>query len=223
MPCSSLCSSRDSRPEGSSRPISRRRRWPSRRSSPRSSLRRPISRSVQRWLPLGRRPDRRGRPTAAGGSATAGISARPATSGAAHAVPLIAGIGAAVGLRLVIGGPERATSMPAGCAFALALFLLASGAGWRPGRPGLRAALLGTAGGAAVVALWMTAHPGIAIDLAPLNAAIALWTPIVAVIAIAEEVALRGALFNALRGWRGDGLALVVTTALFGLMHVPLY
>jgi membrane protease YdiL (CAAX protease family) len=138
-------------------------------------------------------------------------------------VPLIAGIGAAVGLRLVIGGPERATSMPAGCAFALALFLLASGAGWRPGRPGLRAALLGTAGGAAVVALWMTAHPGIAIDLAPLNAAIALWTPIVAVIAIAEEVALRGALFNALRGWRGDGLALVVTTALFGLMHVPLY
>jgi len=136
---------------------------------------------------------------------------------------LVAGIGAATGVRVVIGGSQSATSMPAGFAFALALILLASGAGWRPRRPNLRAVVLGTAGGAAVVAIWITAHPGIAIDLASVNAAIGLWTPIVAMVAVAEEVVLRGVLFNALRGWGGHGLALAVTTVLFGLMHVPLY
>jgi membrane protease YdiL (CAAX protease family) len=74
-----------------------------------------------------------------------------------------------------------------------------------------------------LVAEWLAARPGMAIDLAPLNAAIAVWTPIVAAVAVAEEVALRGVLFDAVRLWGGDGWALVATTALFALMHIPLY
>ena len=34
---------------------------------------------------------------------------------------------------------------------------------------------------------------------------------------------MRGALFDALRSWRGDGGALVATTTLFAALHVPLY
>jgi membrane protease YdiL (CAAX protease family) len=42
-------------------------------------------------------------------------------------------------------------------------------------------------------------------------------------VAVGEEVVLRGVLFDAMREWRGDGAALVATTLLFALIHVPLY
>jgi uncharacterized protein len=150
-------------------------------------------------------------------------SVRPGRSVATRSLLLTAGIGTAVALRVALGGSEGAGSMPAGLVFALALLALAAGAGWRLGRLSFRAAALGAGGGAVLVAAWLTVRPGTALELAPLNAAIALWTPIVAIIAVAEEVALRGVLFNAVRGWGGDGWALVATTVIFGLMHLPLY
>jgi membrane protease YdiL (CAAX protease family) len=55
------------------------------------------------------------------------------------------------------------------------------------------------------------------------NGAIALWTPLVAVVAVSEEVVLRGVLFDAVCDWGGDGVALGATTVLFALIHVPLY
>jgi hypothetical protein len=113
--------------------------------------------------------------------------------------------------------------MPAGVVFAVALLVLAAGAGWRAGRPSLAAAGLGLGGGVVLVAAWLTSRSGVATDLAPLNAAIALWAPVVALIAIAEELVLRGVLFTAVRTWGGDGWALAVTTILFAAMHVPLY
>ncbi|MGA7987919.1 MAG: CPBP family intramembrane glutamic endopeptidase, partial [Candidatus Dormiibacterota bacterium] len=136
---------------------------------------------------------------------------------------LIAGIAVAVGLRVAIGSPSPAASMPAGAVFAVVLLGLAAGAGWRAGRPRLGAALLGVAGAAVLVVAWLTAHPGMPIDLAPVNGAIALWTPVVAIVAIAEEVVLRGVLFDAVRDWGGVGWALVATTVLFALIHLPLY
>lgn len=113
--------------------------------------------------------------------------------------------------------------MPAGVVFALALLALAAGAGWRLGRPSPAAVGVGVAGGLVLVAAWLTARTGAAVDLAPMNTAIAVWTPVVALIAVAEEVVLRGVLFNAVRGWGGDGSALAATTILFAAMHVPLY
>lgn len=129
----------------------------------------------------------------------------------------------AVALRVALGGAEGAGSMPAGLVFALALLALAAGAGWRPGRASLRALALGAGGGGVLVAAWLTAHPGMVVELAPLNAAIALWTPIVTVVAVAEEAVFRGVLFDAVRAWGGDGWALVATTALFALIHLPLH
>ena len=43
-----------------------------------------------------------------------------------------------------------------------------------------------------LVAAWLTARTGAAIDIAPLNSAIAVWTPVVALIAVAEEVVFAG-------------------------------
>lgn len=116
-----------------------------------------------------------------------------------------------------------AASMPAGVVFGLALLALAAGAGWRLGRPSLAAVGIGVAGGAVLVAAWLSSRSGVAVELAPVNTAIARWTPAVALIAVAEEVVLRGVLFDAVRGWGGDGWALAATTVLFAAVHVPLY
>jgi membrane protease YdiL (CAAX protease family) len=113
--------------------------------------------------------------------------------------------------------------MPAGVVFAGALLVVAVAAGWRPGRPAFAAVAVGALGGAALVGAWLLSHTAPGIEVAPLNAGLALWTPAVALVAVAEEVALRGALFDAVRSWRGDGAALVVTTIVFAAMHVPLY
>ncbi len=113
--------------------------------------------------------------------------------------------------------------MPAGVVFAAALLVVAVAAGWRPGRPTVAAVAIGAAGGGALVGAWLLSHDGPGIHVAPVNAALALWTPVVALVAVAEEVALRGALFSAVRFSHGDGAALVVTTILFAAMHVPLY
>jgi membrane protease YdiL (CAAX protease family) len=143
--------------------------------------------------------------------------------GATRSLALIVGIGAALGLRVAVGGEATAASMPAGMVFAGALLAVAAAAGRRVGRPTPRAVLLGAGGGALLVGVWLSARPGVALTLATPNAAIALWSPVVAIIAIAEEVVLRGALFTAVRDWQGDGAALVASTLVFALIHLPLY
>jgi membrane protease YdiL (CAAX protease family) len=133
------------------------------------------------------------------------------------------GIAAALGLRVALGGPDTAGSMPAGLVFAVALLAVSVAAGWRIGRPRVSALALGAAGGGALVASWLLARNLPGLELAPLNAGIAIWTPLVALVAVAEEVAFRGVLFDAVRDWGGDGAALVATTLVFALIHVPLY
>jgi membrane protease YdiL (CAAX protease family) len=135
----------------------------------------------------------------------------------------VTGIVAAATLRAAVGAPNVAASMPAGVVFAVALLIVAAVAGWRMGRPRFAAVAVGLLGGGALVGAWLLAHTGPGLAVAPLNSGLALWTPVVAFVAIAEEVALRGALFNAVRSGWGDGAALVVTTILFAAMHVPLY
>ena len=126
-------------------------------------------------------------------------------------------------MRVAIGGTQPAASMPAALVFAIALGALAAATGWRPARPRRSAIALGGAGGAALVAAWLTARGVAGVQLAPANTVMALWTPLVALVAVAEEVALRGAMFGAVRAAGGDGWALVATTLLFALIHLPLY
>ena len=63
--------------------------------------------------------------------------------------------------------------MPAGVVFAVALLALAAGAGWRAGRPSVAAVGSALRGGVVLVAAWLTSRTGVAVDLAPVNAAIA--------------------------------------------------
>jgi membrane protease YdiL (CAAX protease family) len=135
----------------------------------------------------------------------------------------VSAIAVATALRIALGGPSTAASMPGGVGFALAFLALAAAAGWRLGRPSLAGIGIGVGGGLVLVAAWLSARTGAAVALAPLNTAIVLWTPVVALIAVAEEVVLRGVLFNAVRSWGGDGWALAATTVVFAAIHIPLY
>jgi len=130
---------------------------------------------------------------------------------------------AAAALRAGVGAPDTAASMPAALVFAVALLAVAAAAGWRPGRPRIAPFILGVVGGGVLIGAWLAVHGGPGLQVAPINAGLALWTPVVIVVAAAEEVALRGALFDTVRAWTGDGGALVATTLLFAVMHVPLY
>ncbi len=113
--------------------------------------------------------------------------------------------------------------MPAGLVFAFALLAVAVAGGWRPVTPRISAVAAGVAGGGVLTGAWLLSHGGPGLQVAPINAGIALWSPVVALVAVAEEVAFRGVLFNAFRDWTGAGGALVGTTLVFGLIHVPLY
>jgi membrane protease YdiL (CAAX protease family) len=124
---------------------------------------------------------------------------------------LLAGFALALGLRVAVGGVAVADSAAAGLTFAGCLLVLSLAAGVRL-RLSVRAAVVGV----------LVAHRSGTRTHRP-GAAFVPWALVVTVVAGAEEVFLRGALFDALLRWRGTAAAIVVGAVLFALLHVPLY
>jgi membrane protease YdiL (CAAX protease family) len=132
---------------------------------------------------------------------------------------LLSGFALCVVVRLLVGGQGPARSPFAGLVFAALLVALAAAAGTRVPLS-LRA---GTIGGAAGVLLCVPVALS-RIGL-PLHAAhgFATWAAAVAVVAVAEEVFLRGTLYDAVADGFGASAAIVVGAVAFALLHVPLY
>lgn len=134
---------------------------------------------------------------------------------------LLGAFALAVALRVTIGRPAVAQSVPAGLVFAGVLLLLAAAAGTRipVGRAALVAGLVGSVVVCAPVAL------GALVTLRPLHDATGFlpWAAAVTVVATAEEVFLRGALYDAVDSLAGAVPAVVVAAVCFALLHVPLY
>lgn len=138
------------------------------------------------------------------------------------AAALLAGLGAAVAVRVAVGGLDVAGSAPAGLAFAACLTGLAVAAGGVVRRPPARAVVAGLAG-AAVLCL-----PPLLERLATGQAhrpagSFTAWALVVTVVALAEEALLRGVLYDALRAWRGDLVAVGLGAVAFALLHAPVY
>ena len=150
-----------------------------------------------------------------------------ANSGSPNVRPalLTAGIATACALRVAAGGAVPAASYPAALVFSGALLALSVGAGWRltADRRWPRAVVVGIAGAELLVAAWATAAPHIPLAAAQHLGPLLVWTPLVALVAVAEEIALRGALFGALLEAAGAPMAVAMTSIVFALMHVPLY
>jgi len=89
------------------------------------------------------------------------------------------------------------------------------------------AAVLGAALGLALVIVTFAGAEIAGVSRVPglgrADATFVPWAAVTIVVAFAEEAVLRGVLFDRLRRAGGPVTAIVATTALFALMHVPLY
>jgi membrane protease YdiL (CAAX protease family) len=134
---------------------------------------------------------------------------------------LLVAFAVAVGLRLSLGQPDVATDIPAALAFAVALLVVAAAAGTRVPLS-RRAVLIGLAGLALVCAPVALEH---LFTTRPVHGSqgFAGWAAAVVVVATAEEVFLRGALYDAGERVWGPSVAIVLGAVCFALLHVPLY
>ncbi|MCW2708214.1 MAG: family intrarane metalloprotease [Frankiales bacterium] len=134
---------------------------------------------------------------------------------------LLVAFAVALGLRIVLGRPDVAADVPAALVFAIALLVVAAAAGTRvPVSP--RAVLIGIAGLALVCAPVVFDH---VLTAKPVygTQGFAGWAAAVVVVATAEEVFLRGALYDATERVWGASAAIGLGAVCFALLHVPLY
>ena len=126
-------------------------------------------------------------------------------------------------IRAAINGTTVASAFLAGALFGATLLAAAALASLpvHLARPSARAIVIGLAGGAAIVAIPLAVHAIAASNAQPQP--FALWAAVTCLVAAGEEAMLRGAILDRARAAAGLVPAVALTTALFALMHVPLY
>lgn len=139
-----------------------------------------------------------------------------------RALLMLAGLGASVLLRVVVAGPAGAGSAAAGVAFATALLLTALASGVCRPTFTWQAVGIGLAGAGvlcAVPAVHRLLGSGLDVGLEQFPR----WAVVVTMVAVAEELLLRGALFETVSRAHGDAAAILLAAAAFALLHVPIY
>jgi len=135
----------------------------------------------------------------------------------------VTGLGAVVVVRWAATVGMLADPVVVGLAFGTALLVVAFAGGLRIERTTVAAVALGAAGGGVLVAVAVVSRLGSTWPSTPMPVAFAPWAVATIVVACAEEALLRGVLFDAVGERAGTFAAIVVTSALFALIHVPLY
>jgi membrane protease YdiL (CAAX protease family) len=134
---------------------------------------------------------------------------------------LLVAFAVSVVLRVVVGGPQVALSIRAGLVFAGCLLGLSVAAGTRVALS-WRAVQIGLAG---LVLICAPVALERVFTFRPLHGSQGFlpWAAAVAVVATAEEVYLRGTLYDAVEAWAGAGWSIGTGAVCFALLHVPLY
>ena len=135
---------------------------------------------------------------------------------------IVAGLSAIVGLRYAITASGVADPLLTGTAFGAGLLTAAFAGGWRPARLHQSSILVGLLGGGVLIGMAVASRSAWLPSMAP-PVPFPTWAAVTVLVATGEEVLLRGALFDALEQIGGVAPAVVVTSATFALMHVPLY
>jgi membrane protease YdiL (CAAX protease family) len=166
--------------------------------------------------------------------------ARAEVAASRLALPLLLGVGLAglVAARWAATIEASAGGLAVGLAFGMGLVALALTGGARIQRPrSLRSSIAGgMVVGALLIALALLgmavagrlswAGPAAGPSVGPgawVAAGFAPWAAITVLVATSEELLLRGALFDATERAVGAGVAVVATSLVFALIHVPLY
>jgi membrane protease YdiL (CAAX protease family) len=135
---------------------------------------------------------------------------------------VLAGLALALGMRLAVADVAGVQSVAAGVVFGVALVLVSLAVGVRV--PRLRwSQLAWGVGGAALLCLPPLLHRLGEAGVVTPDGMLPRWAAVVGLVAVGEELLLRGALFEAVARWRGESLAIAVAAIAFGFLHVPLY
>lgn len=134
---------------------------------------------------------------------------------------LLLGFGAAVLLRVAVGGAAVAQSSRAGLVFACCLVVLAVAA--RTRIPVSGTAVVVGLGGVLLVCFPVALEQ--LLTFRPLHGSqgFVAWAVVVTIVATAEEVFLRGTLYDAVEVRGGAVAAVGLGAVCFALLHVPLY
>ncbi len=140
-----------------------------------------------------------------------------------RALALVALIGLAVGFRAQVFRSGSLDGVEEGLVFGSLWLAIALLGGLRVSRPPAGALLAGLAGGLLLLALPLVVHP--APRSVNLGHAAAFWPWVAAtsLVATAEEAVLRGSLWRWIAGAGGDMVALLLTSVMFALIHIPVY
>jgi len=133
----------------------------------------------------------------------------------------------ALAARLALEAWRPSAGFAAGTVFGVLLLAGSRALGWRAGRPSARhmatSLILGAATAAVLVALPAWLHPATAGIVGIRPQPWAVWAGVTVLVALAEEVLLRGVLFDRALGAAGPIAAVALTSVAFALLHVPLY
>jgi membrane protease YdiL (CAAX protease family) len=135
---------------------------------------------------------------------------------------ILAGLAGIVGIRWAATVHATAGAVAIGLVFGLGLIVVGLASGWRPAPERRWVVAAGAAGGGVLVILAIVTRSDQLPWLAP-PAAFGPWAVVTVLVASAEELVLRGALFDELHPSLGTAGAVLVTSVVFALMHVPLY
>jgi membrane protease YdiL (CAAX protease family) len=149
------------------------------------------------------------------------ITARAA--GIHRAPALVAAVGLAAATRSLVGGSATAGSAPAALLFSAVLVSAVLWAGAKPTRISVSGVAVGAGAAAVLLGLSLVGLPAVIFGPRAATSTLLWWAPVVAVVAAAEELVLRGVLFDALRSRSGEVVAVAVTAVLFAVIHLPLY
>jgi membrane protease YdiL (CAAX protease family) len=142
---------------------------------------------------------------------------------ATGAVAVCLGLSVVVAVRWQIFRTAALDGVTEGLVFGVALVAVALLAGVRPARPDWQAVAAGIAAAGVLVAISSLAR----LPLPPMSVGHAApfipWVAVTTLVATAEELVLRGSLWRWTAAAAGDLAALLATSAVFALIHVPVY
>jgi membrane protease YdiL (CAAX protease family) len=159
----------------------------------------------------------------AGHSSLAARSLPANVAAGGRVLVLVALIGVAVGLRTEIFRNGLLDGVTEGLVFGSSWLGIALVGGLRWSRPDPGALAGGLAAGLALLALPLAFHPEARSVVLGHAAGFWPWVAATSVVACAEESVLRGSLWRAIATAAGEPAALVATSVLFALIHVPIY
>lgn len=138
---------------------------------------------------------------------------------------VLVGLASLVGMRWLATQRSLSDNVGVGVLFGFGLLILAIAAGWRPGlmrRADMAPALFVGLGGATLLVLMAVATSTPATHWTP-AASFWPWVAVTVLVATTQELILRGVVFHGLAAKFGLLGAVVATSLIFALMHVPAY